>query len=55
MEEMHKTKYGERMQSFHVLSESVTLSSQNIFTNPEDLQFQYFFLIFMEASLHKHI
>lgn len=43
MEEMHRTKYGEKECRASMFSKSLTLPSQNIFTNPEALQFSVFF------------
>ena len=35
MEEMHRTKLGERVWDFHTLSQRASLPSLNVFTNPK--------------------
>ena len=54
MEEIHRARYGERVQSFHALSTRVPLSQHlHMFTNPEALQTPSFWG-FMKASLYNH-
>ena len=52
MEETYWASYGERMRSFHALSEYIDLQNLHLFTNLEALRIPSFW-VFMEASLQR--
>lgn len=44
MEEMHRARYGERAQNFCAFSRPALVPHLHVFTNPETLQIQSFWL-----------